>query len=358
MSELTDMEEGGAGGGSASPKKGSKKKDQAPAEDTFGGDGGGEVNQARRDRVVLVRAVFGEFMITMLFMFTAFATAIDSNRGTNGIPNQTIGAVSAGFAAVGLIYTFADVSGAHFNPAVTFGTLVGGKTSWYKAIMYVVAQLTGSLAAMAGVMMAFPAQVNVNQLDGTSIMTPIVKLLVVQPAADATIANAFFMEVFLTFIFVFVIFATAFETIDTKKGTSVTLPGQGNLSDAENAEAKSQAASARNLTIFTTSGNTKAGFAPLAIGLTLGMLCFLGGSVSGGAFNPARVFGPDLVNGKWDVHWIYWFADFLGAGLAAMVQTTFFSQISREDGLPPGLAGACVSVFNKVFGRRHSASSE
>jgi len=288
----------------------------------------------------------------MLFMFTAFATAIDSNRGSRGVPNQAVGAISAGFSAVGMIYTFADVSGAHFNPAVTFGTLVGGKTSWYKALMYVVAQLCGSLAAMAGVMMSFPAQVNVIQADGSSVLTPIVKMLVVQPAADVALSQAFFMEVFLTFIFVFVIFSTAFETIDTKKGTTVALPGSGNLSEDEQKSAA--AATTRNLTIFTTSGNTKAGFAPLAIGLTLGMLCFLGGSVSGGAFNPARVFGPDLINGKWSVHWLYWFADFLGAGLAAMVQTTFFSQIQREDGLPPGLAGVVASAFYRATGRRRN----
>jgi glycerol uptake facilitator-like aquaporin len=34
------------------------------------------------------------------------------------------------------------------------------------------------------------------------------------------------------------------------------------------------------------------GFAPLAIGFAIGFLSFIGGSTSGGVFNPARLFGP------------------------------------------------------------------
>ena len=40
-----------------------------------------------------------------------------------------VSALTTGFCSVALIYSFADVSGAHFNPAVTFATIVTGKTS-------------------------------------------------------------------------------------------------------------------------------------------------------------------------------------------------------------------------------------
>ena len=73
----------------------------------------------------------------------------------------------------------------------------------------------------------------------------------------------------------------------------------------------------------TTSGNTKAGFAPIAIGFTLGFLCLLGGSVSGGVFNPARAFGPALISGKWGRQELYWIADFIGAALAGLAQSLF-----------------------------------
>jgi hypothetical protein len=38
--------------------------------------------------------------------------------------------------------------------------------------------------------------------------------------------------------------------------------------------------------------------------------------LAGGAFNPARVFGPALLNNEWNAHWVYWLADLTGAALA------------------------------------------
>ncbi len=78
------------------------------------------------------------------------------------------------------------------------------------------------------------------------------------------------------------------------------------------------------MTIYTTSGSSKAGFAPLSIGFTLGFLGLIGGSVSGGAFNPARAFGPTLLSGLgWRNHWLYWIADLTGGALAGYTQSFF-----------------------------------
>jgi len=81
--------------------------------------------------------------------------------------------------------------------------------------------------------------------------------------------------------------------------------------------------SARSLTIYTASGSTKAGFAPIAIGFTLGMLSLVGGSVSGGAYNPARVFGAAMCSGIWNGQWVYWIGDFLGAAAGGWSQILF-----------------------------------
>jgi glycerol uptake facilitator-like aquaporin len=61
----------------------------------------------------------------------------------------------------------------------------------------------------------------------------------------------------------------------------------------------------------------------VAIGFTLGFLGLLGGSVSGGAYNPARAFGPALITGVWDNHWVYWVGDLVGAALAGWTQSFF-----------------------------------
>lgn len=261
-------------------------------------------------RHVLFRAAGGEFLVTTLFLFIVCAVAINLHRsGHQDSESFVVGALATGFASVALIYSFADVSGAHFNPAVTFATIVTGKTSVPKGLLYMGMQLLASLFAMLLLTICFPPVV-VNNVEQS-----VVSQLVVRPAADANIGRSFFMEIILTFILVYVIFAVAFDTVDNANTVRI-VDEKGNAVDSRNR---------KNLTIYTTNGNSKAGFAPLSIGLTLGFLCFLGGSVSGGAFNPARVFGPGLCSWTWDHQWLYWLGDFTGAALAGLVQQRFFA---------------------------------
>ncbi|GAM20263.1 hypothetical protein SAMD00019534_034380 [Acytostelium subglobosum LB1] len=263
------------------------------------------VAEQQRKRWVLIRAVLGELMCTFLFVYIVLSTAANFLRTPNS-SSVVGGALSTAFAAVALIYSFADISGAHFNPAVTFATCVTRKTSITKGLMYIGAQLVGAVLASLILLATFPSDQFAagNAAAATAVV----------PAADSNIGNVFLTELILTFILVYVIFAVAFDTVDDSKNVKVVRGGKS---------------AGSNLTIYTTSGATKAGFAPIAIGFTLGFLCFLGGSVSGGAFNPARVFGPALVGNKWGYHWLYWVADFLGAGMAGYAQKFFAATKSK-----------------------------
>jgi hypothetical protein len=58
------------------------------------------------------------------------------------------------------------------------------------------------------------------------------------------------------------------------------------------------------------------------VGATTGM--------NGGAFNPARVFGPAVLTGNFDNHWVYWLGDLFGATLAGFVQTQLFSHKATQ----------------------------
>ena len=48
------------------------------------------------------------------------------------------------------------------------------------------------------------------------------------------------------------------------------------------------------------------GFAALAVGFTVGFCALMGGPLTGASMNPARSFGPALVGGLWQAHWLYW----------------------------------------------------
>lgn len=43
--------------------------------------------------------------------------------------------------------------------------------------------------------------------------------------------------------------------------------------------------------------------------------------------NPARVFGPAVIAGDWDHHWIWWISEILGACFAVVVEAIFLAPI-------------------------------
>ncbi|KAJ3050675.1 hypothetical protein HK097_008328 [Rhizophlyctis rosea] len=273
---------------------------------------GWKITEKRR---VLLRAVFGEGLCTFLFLFIVEATSVNNSRQASP-ENLTLACVSTAFCSIALIYSFADVSGAHFNPAVTFATIVTGKVSLRKGLAFWAIQLFASIWSTIALYIVYPGP-------PTNYNT-IAESVVVDVADDAKLLNAFFMEIILTFVLVYVIFATAFDTVDTGNNVKVK-EGKGKGQQQDDSVG-------RSLTIYTTSGTTKAGFAPFAIGFTLGFLGLIGGSVSGGAYNPARVFGPALISGKWGHHWVYWIGDFIGAGLAGWAQHFFAHEAQQSSG--------------------------
>jgi glycerol uptake facilitator-like aquaporin len=254
-------------------------------------------------RWILGRALLGEFLCTFIFLFIAMAVPWNMTRINNLTNLPSTEAIAVSFIGVAVIYSFADISGAHFNPAVTFATVVTGKMTWKKGCAFVAAQLLGSVWAAFWFIVVFP--------DGVRNM----KTLALTPNPEIGVGHHIMMEFTLTFFLIYVIFSVAFDTVDSKN-VEVKQIGLSGDEGAKNVNA-------RNLTIYTASGNTKAGFAPIAIGFTLGLLSLVGGSVSGGAYNPARVFGAAMCSGIWDGQWVYWIGDLLGAAAGGWMQILF-----------------------------------
>jgi len=250
---------------------------------------------------ILGRALAGEFLATFMFLYVAMAVPWNLKRLNSD--NPTSEAIAVAFNGVAVIYSFADISGAHFNPAVTFATIVTGKTTWRKGVAYIAAQLLGSTFASFWFVVTFP--------DGVANIAS----LALTPDPSINSFHQVMTEFTLTFILVYVIFSVAFDTVDSNK---VEVKQAGNT-----AGGAAKNVSAKALTIYTTSGSSKAGFAPISIGFVLGLLSLVGGSVSGGAYNPARAFGPALVSGVWTGQWVYWIGDLLGGAAAGHAQLLF-----------------------------------
>lgn len=193
-------------------------------------------------------------------------------------------------------------------------------------------QLFASIFSLLFLLLVFPHQ------------DDLIEVLVVKKYQDTNYVNALATEFILTFILVYVIFAVAFDTVENSASSTahqqkIALPfdedyegGPEDVVELQQTQPRQltppivrpeKKKPVKNLTIYTTTGNSKAGFAPIAIGFTLGFLCFVGGSTSGGAFNPARAFAPALLSWNWGEHWVYWLGDFSGAAAAGLIQGFF-----------------------------------
>jgi MIP family channel proteins len=164
------------------------------------------------------------------------------------------------------------VSGAHFNPAVSFGFALTRHFPWTRAAGYVAAQVSGALlaAAILGGSLGNVAEVGATLPSGSQ-------------------SQSFLWEVVLTFFLMFVIMAVATDT-----------------------RAVGEAAA-------------------IAIGGTVGLDAMFGGPISGASMNPARSLGPAVVSGNLHALWLYLVAPLLGAALGALAY-----QLVRGEHTRPG----------------------
>lgn len=77
------------------------------------------------------------------------------------------------------------------------------------------------------------------------------------------------------------------------------------------------------LTFFLLLAALRSGL-PWVVGGFVTLAITMGGPITGASMNPARSFGPALVGGVWDAHWLYWLAPLAGAALAALAHHLLF----------------------------------
>src|SRR3989441_4857772 len=95
------------------------------------------------------RAVFAEFVATLLFVFIGSGAVVGVVGVLGRPPTEDIGALVAialahGLAIAVLVAAIARISGGHINPAVTFAAVITGRMKAGPGVLYVAAQLAGA----------------------------------------------------------------------------------------------------------------------------------------------------------------------------------------------------------------------
>lgn len=219
------------------------------------------------------KVFLAEFIGTFALVFIGAGAAI-VNVGLLGV------ALAHGFTLAVMVYAFGYISGAHVNPAVTFGLALNGTVKWGQAVFYWLAQFAGAAAAAALLHYA------VTPVGGSLAPAATIGVL-----TESQPIFAMVIELVLTFFLVNTILHTA-------------VAGKG--------------------------GN----MAGWAIGTTLAFSIIAGGPLTGASLNPARTFGPAIFSepSLTDVYTyiIYFFGPLIGATLAVMA-FNFLNQTEEED---------------------------
>ena len=221
--------------------------------------------------------MIAEFFGTLWLVLGGCGTAIFAGHAVGFLGVS----LAFGLTVLTMAYGIGHISGAHLNPAVSFGCFVNGRMSAKDMILYWIAQFIGaSVAALiiyivwsstgndAGVFAANGFGENFKELAGDSYYA-------------VSMGGAFVIETVLTFIFLLVILGATDERANSK-------------------------------------------FAGLAIGLCLTLIHLISIPLTNTSVNPARSFSQCLFANTegwsaWGDLWLFIVAPLLGAALAGIV---------------------------------------
>ncbi len=135
-------------------------------------------------------ATFAEFIGTLLLVLVACGATeyTECNLHISLAFGLTVGTI---------VWAICRVSGGHINPAVTLGFLVTRKISFVVALLYIAAQVSGAIIGAAILYSLTPHESSYTGSFGTPVLQN-----------DVSVIQGFGIEFFITFMFVFAIFAT------------------------------------------------------------------------------------------------------------------------------------------------------
>ncbi|MGQ6473862.1 aquaporin Z [Serratia sp. IR-2025] len=220
------------------------------------------------------KRLFAEFFGTFWLVFGGCGSAVLAAA----FPLLGIGflgvALAFGLTVVTMAYAVGHISGGHFNPAVTVGLFAGGRFAAKDVIPYVIAQVIGGIAAasvlylIASGKAGFDATAGGFASNGYGEHSP----------GGYSLQAAIVIELVLTAFFLIVIHGV-------------------------------------------TDKRAPAGFAPLAIGLTLTLIHLISIPVTNTSVNPARSTGVAIFQGTWALQqlWVFWLVPLVGGIIGGLI---------------------------------------
>ncbi|XP_026490293.1 aquaporin AQPAe.a-like [Vanessa tameamea] len=222
-----------------------------------------------KDYDLIARQIFAEFLGT--FLYLSISLLAETNLGKSVVGTS----LANGLLVASVIQIIGHISGGHINPAVTIGVLTCGHITAIKAILYIIAQIFGS---MLGSAVAYSIT-DVNLRNGLGATVPYFNM-----RAD----QVFGLEFIMTFILV----AVVLSVMDSRSAIGL-------------------------------------GSGPLAIGLSV-TACQSSAVMYSGSLNPVRSFGPAVVMNIWTYHWVYWVGPIFGGIAAGLIYRFIFTTRERN----------------------------
>lgn len=204
-----------------------------------------------------MKKLLAELLGTFTLVFAGTGAIVINAASAGAITHVGI-ALTFGLVVLAMIHTFGDVSGAHFNPAVTLAFAAAGRFAWAHVPAYVGVQCLGALGASSLLHFLFPQ--NPAALGATL------------PAGSDL--QSFILELVLTAILMLTILSVS------------------------------------------TGAKEKGITAGIAIGGVIALEALFAGPACGASMNPARSLAPALVSGHLAHLWLYLVAPVLGALIA------------------------------------------
>jgi aquaporin Z len=220
------------------------------------------------------KRLFAEFFGTFWLVFGGCGSAVLAAA----FPQLGIGflgvALAFGLTVVTMAYAVGHISGGHFNPAITVGLFAGGRFAAKDMIPYVIAQVIGGIAAAAVLYLIASGKAGFDATGGGFASNGYGE----HSPGGYSLQSAIVIELVLTAFFLIVIHGV-------------------------------------------TDKRAPAGFAPLAIGLTLTLIHLISIPVTNTSVNPARSTGVAIFQGTWALQqlWVFWLVPLVGGVIGGLI---------------------------------------